>query len=78
MAKELKIIADLDDFMPALTQRIEKFPRHHLHSLGASVEQRLQTILALLLKARYTRDRSAFLSDANVEIEVLRCRYDVV
>ncbi len=45
--EELKVISDFYDFALYLTQRIEKFPRHHRYSLGTSMEQRLQTILAL-------------------------------
>lgn len=44
--KELKVISDFYDLMLYLTQRIEKFPRHHRYSLGTSMEQRLQAILA--------------------------------
>lgn len=72
MAKELQVISDFYDLTLYLIQRVEKFPRHHRYSLGTSVESRLQTILALLLRARYTRDRSACLADANIELEILR------
>jgi len=70
--KELKVISDLYDFMLWLIRHTEKFPRHHRYSLGISLENRLQAILELLLRAKYTRDRGAALRDANIELEVLR------
>jgi len=70
--QELKVIADFYDFMLWLTRHVEKFPRHHRYSLGTAMENRLQTILALLLRAKYTKDKAALLADANIELEVLR------
>lgn len=72
MAQELKVIADFYDFMLWLIQHTEKFPRHHRYSLGLAMENRLQTILMLLLKAKYSKDKSQLLDQANIEIEVLR------
>ena len=72
MAKELQVISDFYDFMVYLIQRVEKFPRHHRYSLGQSIEHRLQFVLALLLRAKYTRDKTALLADANMELQTLR------
>ena len=72
MPGELKIIVDFYDFMVYLIQRIERFPRHHRYSLGIAMESRLQQILALLLRGRYSSERTACLKDANIELEVLR------
>ena len=72
MSKELKVIADFYDFVLWLTRHVEKFPRHHRYSLGRDIEARLQTILALLLRAKYTKSKTAELADANIELEVLR------
>lgn len=72
MARELKVISDFYDFILWLIRHVEKFPRHHRYSLGRDMEARLQVILALLLRAKYTRDKAAFLADANIELEVLR------
>jgi len=55
-----------------LGQRIEKFPRHHRYSLGVAMENRLQTILALLLRAKTTAQKRDCLVDTNIELEVLR------
>ena len=38
-------------FMLWLIKHTDKFPRHHRYSLGVSLENRLQTILGLLLRA---------------------------
>ena len=72
MACELKVISDFYDFILWLMRHVEKFPRHHRYSLGRDIEGRLQAILALLLRAKYTRDKAAFLAEANIELEVLR------
>lgn len=72
MGPELKVIADFYDFMLWLIQHTEKFPRHHRYSLGLAMENRLQTILALLLQAKYSKDKTSALASANLELEVLR------
>jgi len=72
MIQELKVIADFYDFMLWLIRHTEKFPRHHRYSLGIAIENRLQTILKLLLQAKFRRDKSSILDDANIELEILR------
>lgn len=72
MAQELKVIQDFYDFVLWLVQHTEKFPRHHRYSLGIAMENRLQRILELLLRAQYSREKAGFLNDANMELEVLR------
>jgi hypothetical protein len=72
MTKELKVIQDFYDFMLWLIQHTEKFPRHHRYSLGLAMENRLQTILALLLRAKYGQAKAEPLTQANLELEVLR------
>ncbi|MEW6078707.1 MAG: diversity-generating retroelement protein Avd [Thermodesulfobacteriota bacterium] len=72
MAQELKVIQDFYDFTLWLISHTEKFPRHHRYSLGLAMENRLQRILELLLRAKYSRRKTDFLNDANIELEVLR------
>ena len=72
MAQELKVIQDFYDFMLWLVSHTEKFPRHHRYSLGLSMETRLQRILELLLRAKFSRRKAGYLNDANIELEVLR------
>jgi hypothetical protein len=72
MAQELKIIGDFYDFMLWMTHHTEKFPRHHRYSLGTAIESRMQTILSLLLRAQYGREKREVLDAANIELQTLR------
>ncbi len=75
MAVELQVVSDFYDFLFYLTQRIEKYPRHHRYSLGLAMEQRLQTILALFIRAKYSGKpdvKAGLLGEINIELEVLR------
>ena len=72
LAQELKVIADFYDLLLWVIQHTEKFPRHHRYSLGLSIENRLQAILALLLRAKYSHEKRAMLEEANLELEILR------
>jgi len=72
MSKELKVISDFYDFMLWMIKHTEKFPRHHRYSLGVAIENRLQKLLGLLLKAKYSRKEIDVLNDANIELEILR------
>jgi hypothetical protein len=76
MAEELKVIQDFYDFMLWTIRHTEKFPRHHRYSLGVAIENRLQKVLILLLRARYVqKDRTECLSEANVELQCLRYQF---
>jgi hypothetical protein len=57
LAQELKVIADFYDLMLWMIQHTEKFPRHHRYSLGLVIENRMQAILALLLRSKYGKDK---------------------
>jgi hypothetical protein len=72
MPKELKVVADFYDLMLWLLHHVEKFPRQHRYGLGRDIESRLQTILALLLRAKYSKSKVGYLADANIELETLR------
>jgi hypothetical protein len=72
MVQELKVIQDFYDFTLWLIGHTEKFPRHHRYSLGVAMENRLQRILELLLRAKFSRQKASFFKDANIELEVLR------
>ena len=54
MSQELKIISDFYDFMLWTIKHTEKFPRHHRYSVGLAIENRLQKLLELLLRAKYS------------------------
>ena len=70
--KELKVIQDLYDFTLWLLAHIGKFPRQHRYSLGIAMENRLQRIMELLLRAKFARRKAEYLEDANIEMEILR------
>jgi hypothetical protein len=72
MNTELKVISDFYDFMLWMIGHTEKFPRHHRYSLGLAIENRLQHILGLLLRAKYAKEKIAILSETNIELETLR------
>jgi len=72
MRTELQVIQDFYDFTLWLMRHTEKFPRHHRYSLGAAIEAGLQRILELLLRAKFTRDKTETLRNANIELEILR------
>jgi hypothetical protein len=74
MARELKVIQDYYDLSVYLMGRIVKFPRSVRYGLGMAIERRLQDLLALLVRAKYSPagDRAGLLRDVNVELEVLR------
>jgi len=72
--RELKVILDFYDLMLYVTQRCEKFPRHHRYSLGLAIENRLQSILGLLIRAKYASrgSKRSVLMIVNTDLEVLR------
>jgi len=72
VAQELKVIQDFYDFMLWLIGHTEKFPRHHRYSLGVAMESRMQCVLGLLLRAKFSRQKATYLTEANMELEVLR------
>ncbi len=72
MSAELKVIADFYDLMLWMIHHTEKFPRHHRHSLGVSMENRMQAILSNLLRAKYSKDKALWLTEGNIELEILR------
>ena len=73
MSKELKVIQDFEDLALYLVKRILKFPRNIRHGLGLAMEERLQALLALFVRAKYAAraDKEPLLRDVNVELEVL-------
>lgn len=70
--RELTVLSDYYDFMLWMIQRIERFPRHHRYSLGITMENRMQAILAGLIEAKYTRAKAPLLHQVNLDLEVLR------
>ena len=75
MGQELKVIQDFYDFMLWTINHTAKFPRHHRHSLGVSIENRLQLLLSLLVETKYTRERAELFRLTNLELEILRFQF---
>lgn len=74
MARELQVLQDFYDLSVDLSKRILRFPRNLRYGLGLSIEQRVQGILAQLVRAKYApvADKGPILGTVNVELEVLR------
>ena len=72
MPQELKVIQDFYDFTLWLIGHTEKFPRHHRYSLGLAMEEGCRTIMGLLLRAKYAREKEPYLREVPVEIDILR------
>lgn len=69
---ELQVVREAYEFVLELARRVEVFPRHHRHGLGVRLEERARLLLRLLIQAKYAHDRIGSLSQANIEIELLR------
>lgn len=74
MSQELQVIQDCYDLSMQVLARVQGFPRNLRHGLGRTIEQRIETILAGLIRAKYAvrAGKGALLRDVNIELEVLR------
>jgi hypothetical protein len=74
MARELKVIQEYYDLSVYLSGRILRFPRNIRYGLGLAMEKRLQYVLGLLVRAKYSPvgSKEAILGDTNIELEILR------
>ncbi len=75
---ELVIIEKTHELLVWTLKHIDKFPRNHRYGVGLRLEQRVTGILELLLRAKYSRNRSAELQNINLELEFLRFQYRAV
>jgi hypothetical protein len=69
---ELTVITKAYDLVLWSCQHIARFPRSHLFVLGERIEGNLYDLLEALIQARYTCERQALLTRANLTLEVLR------
>ncbi|WP_447972703.1 diversity-generating retroelement protein Avd [Nitrospira sp. Kam-Ns4a] len=60
------------DILLWLVNHVGKFPRSHRFVLGERIETRMLTVLELLVRAAYSREKKAHLLQANAEVQVLR------
>src|SRR5262245_19988121 len=68
---ELHVITQTYDLVLRGARNVGKCPRSHRFPLGDRLEVRLYTVLELLIRARYMRDRLSLLRQVNVELELL-------
>jgi hypothetical protein len=69
---ELVVIAKAYDLVLWSVHHAGRFPRQHRFVLGERLEGKLYELLETLVEARYTRERQALLTRANLVLEVLR------
>jgi hypothetical protein len=60
------------DIVLWIVNHVGKFPRSHRFILGDRIETRMLTVLELLIRATYSREKKTYLDQANVELQVLR------
>ena len=66
------VIARHYDLILWLLRQIPKFPRSHRFVLGDRIENLALEILELLIEAAYTRNKSAQLRRAGIQLEKMR------
>lgn len=72
MTKEVDALTRLYDYILWVLPRIDKFPRNRKFTLGDRIENLLLDLLALLIEAAYTRNKSGLLKKANLKLEQMR------
>ena len=77
-APELLVIDKAHALLVWTLNHVARFPRSHRYGVGLRLEERITTILELLLRAKYTRDRLTLLQQVNLELELLRFQYRAV
>lgn len=60
------------DLVLWIIQHVGKFPRSHRFVLGDRIENRMLTVLELLLRASYSREKKGYLQQANMELQIVR------
>ncbi len=60
------------DIVLWLVNHVGKFPRSHRFILGDRIETKMLTVLELLIRAAYSREKKHLLETANVELQVVR------
>jgi hypothetical protein len=69
---ELLVITKTYDLILWSCHHAGRFPRNHRFVLGERLERNLYDLLETLVQARYSHDRHAVLTRANLQLEVLR------
>ena len=69
---ELVIITKTYDLILWSCNHTGRFPRQHRFVLGERLERSLYDLLETLIQAKYSRERTPLLNDANLKLEILR------
>ena len=69
---EMLVISKMYDLVIWSCNHIAKFPRAHHFTLGDRLQVRLLTVLEMLIRAKYIRERVEILREVNTELEMLR------
>ena len=74
MSSELTVIRDCYTLALELARRVEKFPRHHRSGLGGDLCRSARSVLAGLIRVKYTpaAAKLPLLADLNIVLEQLR------
>lgn len=70
--EELVIITKTYDLILWSCNHTGRFPRQHRFVLGERLERSLYDLLETLIQAKYSRERTPLLNDANLKLEILR------
>ena len=70
--EELVIITKTYDLILWSCNHTSRFPRQHRFVLGERLERTLYDLLERLIQAKYSRERTPLLNDANLKLEILR------
>jgi len=70
--EELLIISKTYDLILWSCNHTGRFPRQHRFVLGERLERSLYDLLETLIQAKYSRERTPLLNDANLKLEILR------
>ena len=70
--EELVVITKTYDLILWSCNHTGRFPRQHRFVLGERRERSLYDLLETLIQAKYSRERTPLLNDANLKLEILR------
>jgi hypothetical protein len=71
-AEELTVIVKTYDLILWSCEHTSRFPQSHRFVLGERIERSLYDLLETLIQAKYTRERTLLLEQANLKLEILR------
>ncbi len=72
---ELLVITKTYELAVWTSNHVAKFPRSHKFTLGDRLLLRLYGVLELLIRAKFSRERTVILHDVNLELELLRFQF---